>query len=110
MRIKEISWNKYPKDSDKDILEDNSVGMIVGSLGSVANNPNSYDEFDFWIANCNFYVTSKIVENLLKIEGIEALDILSPYRFRIAIAKLFSTKEVISDITQLLTKGKYEKK
>ena len=37
-----------------------------------------------------------------KIEGIEVLDILTRYRFRVGIAKLFRDREVMSAIQEVI--------
>lgn len=109
--MKKMSWEKVNK--DRGLIDDNNeeyeededcIGQIHGViLNTITNrNPNNYEDFNFYIGHSNFYITRAIVEYLSKTEGIESLDILSPYRFRIAIGKLFLPEEILSSIEEHL--------
>lgn len=58
--------------------------------------------FDCWMAYTNFDITPEIKEILNDIEGIEIMRICSRYRFFIGVGKMFSFKQVRSDIEQTL--------
>lgn len=46
-------------------------------------------DFNFWVGHTNFKLTQHICETINDFDGIEMLDIFSPYRFRIAIGLAF---------------------
>ena len=60
--------------------------------------------FKFWVGHSNFKLTQNVYEVVGNTEGVETLDILTPYRFRIAIGKMFVDRDVMSTVrTNLLT-------
>ena len=60
--------------------------------------------FKFWVGHSNFKLTQNVYEVVGNTEGVETLDILTPYRFRIAIGKMFVDRDVMSKVrTNLLT-------
>lgn len=54
--------------------------------------------FNFWIGHTNFNITKPIQSIIEHCAGTEALDIFTRYRFRIAIGKLFTERDVMADI------------
>tara|TARA_R110002020_G_scaffold191642_2_gene391432 strand:- start:986 stop:1459 length:474 start_codon:yes stop_codon:yes gene_type:complete len=59
--------------------------------------------FKFWVGHANFKLTEKVYQVVGNTEGVESLDILTPYRFRIAIGKMFVDRNVMSTVrTNLL--------
>ena len=59
--------------------------------------------FKFWVGHANFKLTDNVYQVVGNTEGVETLDILTPYRFRIAIVKMFVDRDVISTVrTNLL--------
>lgn len=50
--------------------------------------------FNFWMGHVNFPLTHELVDRLQAVEGVETLDVLTPYRFRVAIGKAFATDVV----------------
>lgn len=100
--MKTLSWEKFNEEEE---LEDETQlrGLMLTPI-SMGPNVNDYDDFNFFIGHCNFYVNSEIVNYLCTVEGVEALDILSPYRFRVAVGKLFAADEVLEIIKTQLTK------
>ena len=59
--------------------------------------------FKFWVGHSNFKLTDKVYQVVGNTEGVETLDILTPYRFRIAIGKMFVDRDVMSTVrTNLL--------
>ena len=103
--MKQISWEKFNEEEEEDEENPQEMpGIVLSQLSQMNPNVNSYDDFNFFIAHCNFYINADIVNFLCRTEGIEALDILSPYRFRIAIGKLFATQEILDNIEAELTK------
>ena len=54
--------------------------------------------FKFWVGHTNFKITYSFYKIISNIEGVETLDIFSPYRFRISVGKLFRDRDVMNDI------------
>ena len=62
--------------------------------------------FDCWLGHTNFNLTVKCKDELESIEGVEALNIISRYRFFIGIGKLFSFSNIRPEIeTALCSSG-----
>ena len=68
----------------KDFLEG-----IVTQHGVIGIN-ESYNPYDFWVGHCSFKITDHIEHIIENSEGVEYLKVLSPYRFKIAVAKYFA--------------------
>ena len=58
--------------------------------------------FDCWLGHTNFNLTAKSKDELESIEGVEALSIISRYRFFIGIGKLFSFSNIRPEIETVL--------
>lgn len=54
----------------------------------------------FWVGHTNFRLTHGVVDVIESTEGVEVFDVLSPYRFRISVARMFKSSEVKSSIAQ----------
>lgn len=50
--------------------------------------------YNFWVGHTNWPLTRKNFEDLNKILGVESLDVFTPYRFRIAVGKMFTFADV----------------
>ena len=58
--------------------------------------------FNFWVAHSNFRITKEIQDLLDNTDGVEILDVFTPYRWRIAIGKAFNSQEVKENIMRNL--------
>jgi len=108
--VNEIKKNEnYPteyEDAEGDETENKEVHKkhfkaIITPFGIMP-----YDEynsigrsFNFWIGHTNFDITNNIVDIIELASGVETLDVFTRYRFRIGIAQLFTSADVMSDIT-----------
>ena len=54
--------------------------------------------FKLWVGHSNFKLTEDFYKIIGESSGIEALDILTPYRFRIAIGKMFVDRDVMKTV------------
>lgn len=61
--------------------------------------------FKFWVGHTNFKITNSLVDVIEKCDGVESLDTLTPYRFRIAIGKLFRDRDVMHRIKEELIRS-----
>ena len=85
----------------KKLLKNNiPMKAIATPMGIVpiteANMPSNI--FNFWVGHTNFNITKDIANIMEKTEGVEAIDIWTRYRVRIAIGKVFNTKMVLTNI------------
>ena len=97
-----MSWEKIVPNS-QDIEEDNDdINQTLMPI-RLSNNINTYDNYDMYMAHCNFYISYNVALQIATIEGVESIDILSPYRVRISIGKLFEAKPILKKITSKLT-------
>jgi hypothetical protein len=55
-------------------------------------NPNKV--FNTWIGHTNFDLTKKIEQTIEEVKGVEVLDVLTRYRFRVAVGLMFKDKDV----------------
>jgi hypothetical protein len=58
--------------------------------------------FDCWIGHTNFRITEDIKRLIEEVPGIEALKIMSQYRFFIGVGKLFKFRDVCQQIQEAL--------
>ena len=54
--------------------------------------------FKLWVGHSNFKLTEDFYKIIGESSGGEALDILTPYRFRIAIGKMFVDRDVMKTV------------
>ena len=54
--------------------------------------------FKFWVGHTNFKITPQFFRIISNVEGVESIDVFTPYRFRIGIAKMFKDRMVMSQV------------
>lgn len=72
-------------------------GVLPLTETSLASN-----HFKFWVGHANFKLLEDYYPIIESCCGVESVDILTPYRFRIAIAKLFQDRDVMHDVRKTL--------
>ena len=70
------------------------MGLMPTPIPDIAN-------FNFWIGHTNFNLTRQILEVIELTPGVEALNVFSPYRFRIAVGQAFDENSVKTSIAVL---------
>lgn len=100
--MREVLWEDLDLEEEDDD-ENPFSGAILSRVEGFSPNVNDYKDFNFFVAHCNFHVTSEIVNFLCEVEGVESIDILSPYRFRISVGRLFVPQEILDHIEKKLT-------
>lgn len=77
---------------------------LAGPLGLIplheGNRPGVL--FNFWRADTNFRITNRMVEIINWVDGVESFNEMTPYRFRISVAKLFEEDSVKQQIDKQL--------
>lgn len=89
-------------DEDEFLIKKRSIKVIASPMGLIPYNEHTASGriFNFWLGHTNFDITinvSKIIENT---DGVEALDIFTRYRFRVAIGKCFGASETMVRIQE----------
>ena len=72
-------------------------GMMPLTEQSLASN-----HFKFWVGHTNFKLLKKHSKIIGSVEGIESVDILTPYRFRISVAILFVDRDAMAKVRKAL--------
>tara|TARA_Y100001963_G_C6464423_1_gene301637 strand:+ start:98 stop:529 length:432 start_codon:yes stop_codon:yes gene_type:complete len=96
--LEDISESLMPSKNMK-ILMTNFGVMPVTEGNSVSKS------FKFWTGHTNFDISDSVSKEIQSVDGVEALDIYTRYRFRIAIGKLFKDRDVMFQIQTKLTDG-----
>ena len=111
MRERKIAWQKWVDEVVEDIEDlddldeiDDDNGLHMLELPSAIRTPlGAYGQFetmspsnmfDCWFCYTNFDITEEDKNALDLVDGIEALRIVSRYRFFIGIGKMFTLTEV----------------
>lgn len=58
--------------------------------------------FKLWVGHSNFKLTNRFYTIIGSVAGVESLDILTPYRFRMAVGKLFRDRDIMSDVRKAM--------
>lgn len=87
---KRIEWTPINQDEEK----------IMTPAGLVAS--SEVYGFDFWRCDTNFPIERDHKKQIDVILGVETLNILTPYRFIISVAKMFDPDKVKHEIKDLL--------
>jgi len=86
------------------MTEEQMLKFVVTENGAVPINSNfSIDKiFNFWTGHTNFSITPDIALQIERVGGVEVLDIVTRYRFRVGVGKLFKGNEVMSSVQRVI--------
>jgi hypothetical protein len=62
----------------------------------------SEDDFNLWLGHSDFPLTVDLLFGVSDRPGVETVDGISKYRFRLGIGKLFSASQVMSEVAQYM--------
>ena len=89
-------------DEDLDLIKHSvsHIRSIVTPFGvlPLTEQTRASNYFKLWVGHSNFKLTEDFYKIIGQQPGIEALDILTPYRFRIAVGKMFVDRDVMKDV------------
>jgi hypothetical protein len=106
--MESVEWPGYDESEDD---QDNIIRPKVTKINAIATSMGiiPYNEhtdctkiFNFWIGHTNFNLTSKIVNIIEGIDGVETLDIFTRYRFRVAFGKAFNDRDIMNTISNTI--------
>ena len=93
----QITWEKFDISPDPEEMSNNVLVTPVGVIDifkAITSN-----KFNLWICHTNFKLSKDHIDQLNhNIEGVEGVQIISPYRLLIAIAISFDEESVKNDI------------
>ena len=81
-----------------------SIKTIMTPFGMMplTEQSRASNHFKFWVGHTNFKLLKKHSKIIGSVEGIESVDILTPYRFRISVAKLFVDRDAMAKVRKAL--------
>ena len=102
-QMQELLANEEGIEEDDLELVDHSVShirSIVTPFGvlPLTEQTRASHYFKLWVGHSNFKLTEDFYRVIGQQPGIEALDILTPYRFRIAVGKMFTDRDVMKGV------------
>ena len=102
-QMQELLANEEGIEEDDLELVDHSVShirSIVTPFGvlPLTEQTRASHYFKLWVGHSNFKLTEDFYRVIGQQPGIEALDILTPYRFRIAVGKMFTDRDVMKEV------------
>ena len=82
------------------ILQSSHIKSILTPFGilPLTEQTKASNRFKLWVGHSNFKLTEDFYKVIGQQPGIEALDILTPYRFRIAVGKMFIDRDVMKTL------------
>ncbi len=82
--------------SDKELQPSFHIGRIL--TGGQENPFVQLKTFNFWTAHTNFRLTKKLVLITAAVDGVESVDVITPYRFHISVGRAFEEQHVKREI------------
>ena len=99
--MKEVEdFDDYEEALDQDMLTHSHIRTIITPFGvlPITEKTRASNYFKLWVGHSNFKLTEDFYKVIGDSAGVEALDILTPYRFRIAIGKMFVDRDVMKTV------------
>jgi DNA polymerase III delta prime subunit len=91
------------EDEDSSDFLDGSQKEFVGQKLTVHQESQLLD-FNLWIMHLNVDITPRMISAIEEIDGVETLDIISRYRARLGIAKLFPEEAIKKNVSETINK------
>ena len=99
--MKEVEdFEDYEEALDQDMIKHSHIRTIITPFGvlPITEKTRASNYFKLWVGHSNFKLTEDFYKVIGDSAGVEALDILTPYRFRIAIGKMFVDSDVMKTV------------
>ena len=99
--MKEVEdFEDYEEALDQDMIKHSHIRTIITPFGvlPITEKTRASNYFKLWVGPSNFKLTEDFYKVIGDSAGVEALDILTPYRFRIAIGKMFVDRDVMKTV------------
>ena len=94
----------YKELSEEEMTGFKSIKTIMTPFGMMPLTEQSLasNYFKFWTGHTNFKLLKSHINTISMVDGVETIDVLTPYRFRIAVAKLFIDRNVMASVRNAL--------
>lgn len=101
---KDIVWEKFVSGVTKFFsrLKGKKGLYLQGPEGIMFEEDAPDKKFNIHDGNCNFIVMESDFKKISKVPGVEAVTQLTPYKIRVAVAKLFNEKIVLDKINKAI--------
>lgn len=109
-----IPWKEYwddinpamPEIDGEELLIEKPAGLVMTPMGPYPVLGNSHPEkvFNLWVGHANFDIIHTFHDEIEQISGVEVLEIMSRYRMKVGIAKLFDEDVVLKAIDGIVQK------
>jgi len=98
--VEELFTNEENLLEQEHILQSSHIKSILTPFGilPLTEQTKASNRFKLWVGHSNFKLTEDFYKVIGQQPGIEALDILTPYRFRIAVGKMFVDRDVMTTL------------
>lgn len=96
---------KEDDDENGDLLEEGQIKGIFTPMGFMAlpDEMTLGKRFKLWIGHANYPINQSMVDLIEKINGVETLDVMTKYRFRVGIGQMFKDRHVMSEIQKVFS-------
>lgn len=102
--MKNIKWLRWKDPLISATGEDGDEPQLIRYTPfghtTVKANSESKMSFKMYIGHTNFDLTREVLEVIKDVDGVEILEIFSPYQFRVSIGRNFLTRKVLREITR----------
>ena len=104
LEFSEEEESLYKELSEEDMTGFKSIKTIMTPFGMMPLTEQSLasNYFKFWTGHTNFKLLKSHINTISMVDGVETVDVLTPYRFRIAVAKLFIDRNVMVSVRNAL--------
>ncbi len=98
--------SKYDDELDEDdkLSPEEHIPIIMTPVGlmPLREDMTPGKTFNFWIGHTTFRITQYIRDIIEGVDGVEVLDICTPYRMRVGIGKMFKAENVRTNIGEAI--------
>ena len=96
------SYDPHPESEDLDEFKTIPTIFTPFGLMPLSDETLVSKSFKFWVGHTNFKITRHFRNLISSVEGVESLDVFSPYRFKISVGRLFRDRNVMSNIRKVM--------
>lgn len=81
---------------DEDLMLPMLPNRVLTPMGYIP------DDFNFWLGHTDFRLTTQMRNQIEEVDGVETIEIYTPYRFRLGIGMMFDEDEVKRNIQRAI--------
>jgi hypothetical protein len=112
MRVK-FKWEKWldplrpsdfhdPEEDDSEFHPSFKALPTPFGVLNITNHSLASTKFDFWMLHTNFRITNEIEEIMADVDGVESINVMTPYRVRFGfpISGLFNSEKIKTQVQE----------